>query len=57
MAAPVYAGSSPYPPDKQRLASQSLTNLRTVDDLNKKVDSLRRMRQPIENQWKLNLAF
>lgn len=57
MAAPVYAGASPYPPDKQRLASQSLTNLHTVDDLNKKVDSLRRMRQPIENQWKLNLAF
>jgi hypothetical protein len=35
----------------------SVTKLTTVDDLNKKVDQLRRYRQPLENQWKLNLAF
>src|SRR6266550_2960864 len=35
----------------------SVTNLVTVDDLNKKVDQLRRYRSSLESQWKLNLAF
>ena len=56
MAAPTYAGSSSIPqPNMSDLSS--ITRLTTVDALNKKVDQLRRIRQPLENQWKLNLAF
>lgn len=35
----------------------SVTNLHSADDLMRKFNSIRRMRQPLENQWKLNLAF
>lgn len=38
-------------------AGKSLSSLTTADSLTKKLDSLRRGRQMMENQWKLNLAF
>lgn len=38
-------------------AGKSISRLKTPDDLSKKLDSLRRGRQSLENQWKLNLAF
>lgn len=41
--------------DKPDLSS--ISRLTTVDALNKKVDELKRFRQPLDNQWKLNLAF
>lgn len=44
-------------PSAYSSASKSVAQLRTVDDLVKKMDSLKRGRQLIENQWKLNLAF
>lgn len=53
------AGDSPtseYPtsvPDGQ----SSLTNLITARDLNRKLDWLKSARLPLDNQWKLNIAF
>lgn len=38
-------------------AGKSISRLKSPDDLTKKLDSLRRGRQMLENQWKLNLAF
>lgn len=38
-------------------ATKSISGLKTPDDLTKKLDSMRRGRQMLENQWKLNLAF
>ena len=38
-------------------ATKSIARLQSPADLTKKLDSLRRGRQQIENQWKLNLAF
>lgn len=57
MAAPTYTGSDPYKLNSNQENKGSITRLHTVDELNQKVDNLRRMRQPLENQWKLNLAF
>lgn len=37
--------------------AQSVSQLKTPEDLSRKLDSLRRGRQPLANQWKLNLAF
>jgi hypothetical protein len=34
-----------------------VSRLKTAEDLNKKLDSLRRGRQGTENQWRVNLAF
>jgi hypothetical protein len=56
MAAPSYVGGADMPTNSNADIS-SITRLTTVDALNKKVDQLRRFRQPLENQWKLNLAF
>ena len=36
---------------------QSIRNLGSVADLNRKFEWLKTARQPLENQWKLNLAF
>lgn len=36
---------------------QSITSLGSVAELNRKFDWLKSARQPLENQWKLNLAF
>jgi hypothetical protein len=38
-------------------AGKSIARLKTASDLTKKLDSMRRGRQMLENQWKLNLAF
>lgn len=38
-------------------ATKSVARLQTPADLTKKLDSLRRGRTQMENQWKLNLAF
>jgi hypothetical protein len=38
-------------------AGKSIARLATPADLTKKLESLRRGRQMLENQWKLNLAF
>jgi hypothetical protein len=40
-----------------KAAQKSIARLQKPDDLTKKLESLRRGRQQLENQWKLNLAF
>jgi hypothetical protein len=44
-------------PSSYSASTKTTSQLRTADDLVKKFDSLKRGRQLIENQWKLNLAF
>lgn len=39
------------------IQGKSISRLQTADDLTKKLDGMRRGRQMLENQWKLNLAF
>lgn len=56
MAMPTASSASALP-QVNEVDLSSITKLTTVDALNKKVDQLRRYRQPLENQWKLNLAF
>lgn len=36
---------------------KSVSQLQTAEDLSRKLDALKRGRQTLENQWKLNLAF
>lgn len=38
-------------------AVKQISKLQTPEDLTRKLDSLRRGRQALENQWKVNLAF
>lgn len=52
-ASPGDSGNPAIVPD----AIQSVRNLGSVADLNRKFDWLKTARQPLENQWKLNLAF
>jgi hypothetical protein len=45
------------PSDEKQGISLPISQLKTVDDLNKKLDSLKRGRTSLDMQWKLNLAF
>lgn len=45
------------PSDERQGVAKPVSQLVTVGDLNKKLDSLRRGRAPLDMQWKLNLAF
>jgi hypothetical protein len=45
------------PSDERQGVSKPISQLVTVDDLNKKLGSLQRGRAPLDMQWKLNLAF
>jgi len=43
--------------EQQRTGSKSISQLQTAEDLQRKLDALKRGRSLLEQQWKLNLAF
>lgn len=46
-----------YTPAEKQTGMKPTSKLKTASDLVSKMDQLRRGRQSLENQWKLNLAF